>query len=209
MNAGRRAGLSGAAALLVATLVSGCATLGLWDGGSRAEDVYEQGLSALERQQYREAYDHFAWVAQHHPREEIGTQAMLALAAIELDPRNEQRRLDVGAEILGRYFYSEATPAWQRPLLASAYLLALELGAKDDEVQQAREAAAAAEDEARDRRSLPSLSGPSVRAQLGELRGERTALRQENEQLKTRVSRLESQLAETKAELERIKKTIK
>jgi hypothetical protein len=201
---------------LVAAGIAGCAAIRPVDNPDGGR-LLNEGVEALEERQYLEAYERFTEVYTLHPREPLGGRAMLALAAMELDPRNPGRRLDVGAAILGRYFSGEAISSWQRPLIETTYLMALELGASEYRVEVAeaeaeqarREAAAARAAVGDDGRSLPRLPGPSVRAQADALRVERNQLVARTGELETRVAELETQLAEAQAELDRIRKTIK
>ncbi|MGH7481618.1 MAG: hypothetical protein ACRELV_05640, partial [Longimicrobiales bacterium] len=127
--------------------LGGCAALRGWqepEPEPDAETGLAAGLAALEAQDYLEAHDRLTAVYSVYPDDPVGAKALLALAAMELDPRNPGRRLDVGAEIIGRYFMMDSVPRWQWPLLETTYLLALELGAAEYRVERAEVEAAAA-----------------------------------------------------------------
>lgn len=116
--------------LLVALTISACATLG---GASAPENDPElrlqQGVDALEANDFDVAHTELSWVYTHCPSSRQGMDALLLLATAELDPRNSSRRLDVGAALVGAYLATPGISAERRQLGESIYLLALELGA--------------------------------------------------------------------------------
>lgn len=178
-----------------AGLLVGCATLKA-PLESRGEKRFEQGLEALSRGDYRTAQEHLTWVVQNDSDKKHGKQAMLTLAALEMDPRNPARRIGVGADVVATYLSLPEKPAWTQPVAQTLYLLSLELGAAEERAERAeREAERVAA-------RLPALPGPTVTARL------RTA-EQERDRLRSRVDTLEKELAEKVQELERIKKTIR
>ena len=181
-------------AVAVAGLLVGCATLKA-PLESRGEERFEQALGALTRGDYRTAHEGFSWVAQNDDDED-GQRALLILAALELDPRNPERRIAAGADVAASYLSLGEKPVWTNPVAQTLYLLGLELGAAEERVEKAeREAERAAA-------RLPSLPGPTVSARI-------RTIEQERETLKKRVTDLEKQLSEKEQELERIKKTIR
>ena len=182
-------------AVAVTCLLVGCATLRA-PFESRAEERFEQALAALGRGDYRSAHEGFSWVAQYHSKDELGQQATLILAALELDPRNPGRRIEVGADVAATYLRAGDEAAWTRPVAQTLYLLGLELGAAEERAEKAeREAERAVS-------RLPALPGPSVSARIRNVE-------QERDRLARRVESLEKQLAEKDQELQRIKKTIR
>jgi hypothetical protein len=183
-------------AVAVAGLLVGCATLKA-PLESRGEQRFEEALAALGRGDYRSAHEGFTWVAQNERDDDHGQHALLILAALELDPRNPERRIAQGADVAASYLgVPDKEENWTVPVAQTLYLLGLELGAAEERVEKAeREAERAAA-------RLPSLPGPSVAARI-------RALDQERERLSKRVSDLEKQLQEKETELERIKKTIR
>jgi hypothetical protein len=118
-------------ATLVLAIVSaaGCATLGPPPPDQDASVRLAAGLAALDAGRYAESFDELVWVLASCPDRQAGLHARVALAALELDPRNPVSRPGVGAELLGELIQSPGTPDWLRPLSATAYLLALGLGA--------------------------------------------------------------------------------
>lgn len=89
----------------------------------------DRGLAALDAGMYSEAFRDLAWVYTHCPAREAGTHALVALASLELDPRNDMARPAVATELLGRVIRTSDAPAWVRPLAETSYLTALALGA--------------------------------------------------------------------------------
>lgn len=89
----------------------------------------DRGLAGLEAGRYREGFDDLAWVYAHCRDRTRGMQALVALSALELDPRNQAARPAVGTDLLGRLLREDPAPGYVRPLAESAYLMALSLGA--------------------------------------------------------------------------------
>jgi hypothetical protein len=182
-------------AVALVGLLTGCATLRepFQDDG---EERLEAALAALARGDYRTAHDGLSAVAQQFPNDDEGRQAVLALAALELDPRNPGRRIAMGADVAANYLRMADNDAWTQPIAQTLYLLGLELGAAEERVEKAeREAERAAA-------RLPALPGPTVSARI-------RSVEQERDRLSRRVETLEKQLAEKDQELQRIKKTIR
>jgi hypothetical protein len=182
-------------AVALTCLLVGCATLKA-PFESRAEERFEHALEALGRGDYRTAHEGLSWVVQYHSKEELGQQATLILAALELDPRNPGRRIGVGTDVAATYLREADEPDWTQPIAQTLYLLGLELGAAEERAEKAeREAERAVS-------RLPALPGPSVSARI-------RTVEQERDRLGRRVETLEKQLAEKDQELQRIKKTIR
>jgi hypothetical protein len=279
----KRSEMKRATVLLVLAVATGggCATL----APSRSEDQnarfrLERGLSALETGAYTAAFDDLAWVYSHCTGREAAGQALLALAALELDPRNERARPSVGTDLLGRAITGAEAPRWTRPLAETSFLTALALGAPhpappapaaegteptgdttaapgnvmvdttameaaavdaaephagvhrdpDEPATTAAEAlrpqplatggampepaygcGPAVEAEAGDtaRAVLPELPGPSMAALLSRAETRRDSLAMTTQLLQQELTLLREQLAATRAELERIRKTLK
>lgn len=89
----------------------------------------DRGLAALDAGMYPEAFDDLVWVYSNCPAREAGSHALVALASLELDPRNDMARPAVATELLGRVIQTSDAPAWIRPLAETSYLTALALGA--------------------------------------------------------------------------------
>lgn len=181
-------------ALALTGLLTGCATLKA-SLESRGEERLEESLALLARGDYRGAYEGLSWVVQHDGDDEHGQAALLALAALELDPRNPSRRIAVGTDVAASYLTLGEKESWTVPVAQTLYLLGLELGAAEERVEKAERAAERAA-------RLPSLPGPSVTARI-------RTIEQERDRLKSRVDVLEKQLADKEQELERIRKTIR
>lgn len=198
-----------------------CASMPRQADGTDPEQVFASALAALEREDFQTAFDDLVWVYQNAWGEPVGRRALLVLAAAELDPRNPMRRLGVGAELLADYMRAPGTPPANGPVAEALYLLALELGAAEEQIARAEAEAERAEEQAERARAaaaredaertvaaqpaargpLPELPGPPVTARIRELDAARRALAAEN-------ADLEALLAECRAELERIEQTL-
>ncbi|HEX7051552.1 MAG TPA: hypothetical protein VF188_15200 [Longimicrobiales bacterium] len=165
---------------LLTVLLTGCALV----YGSRQPDPEERlarGLAALDREDYRSAFDDLVWVYTHFPDEPEGRRALLALAAAELDPRNPSRRLGVGSDLVADYLRTPGTPSWTHPVAETVYLLALELGAAETRVAEAemereeaeQESAEARGEATRARRQAQRAEAEAQRARRAEARAER------------------------------------
>jgi chemotaxis protein histidine kinase CheA len=171
--------------LLVGLLVvGGCASLA-HGGQPRPEVVFERGLQALEQQDFRSAYEQFSWVYEVYWDRPIGERALLALAAVELDPRNPDRRLYVGADLAGRHYQLPTARRWNEPVSQTLYLLALELGATEERLARA-EAEREQAEQAR------------ARAER-----ERQAARAQAQQAATRAQRAQAEATRARAEARR------
>ncbi len=209
-------------------IAAGCAALQV-EREPDPEEKLVEGLAALDRRDYRAAFEPLSWVYTRYWNEPVGQRALLALTAAELDPRNPSRRLDVGADLAGRYLRLPGIAAWTEPLVETVYLLALELGAAEERVAEAEEEEEEARAEAREARAearearaeaqaaraqaqreraraqaappreLPRLPGPPVTARMRELERERA-------NAVARVQRLERELAECERELARVRR---
>lgn len=115
--------------IAVATAMGGCASLTPAQPELDARHRLDRGLSALEAGAYPAAFDDLAWVYSNCWGREAAVHALLALAALELDPRNERARPSVGTDLLGRAISGPGTPHWARPLVETSFLTALALGA--------------------------------------------------------------------------------
>jgi hypothetical protein len=173
----------------VACISVGCSSL--WRGGG--DNRFDAGVRALVMGNYAGARSDLSWVAQNNQRTEEGQRALLILAALEMDPRNPNRRIDAGAELSASFLRLPTREEWLEPIAQTLYLVGIELGVAEQRVEQA---------EQQRKRELPKLPGPTVSARIKNIE-------QERDRLAKRVSTLEEQLAEKDRELQRIKKTIK
>jgi len=199
--------------------VAGCATL-RGERGPGPEERLRQGLAVLAEHDFARARPLLERVYLEHWQRPQGRQALLALAASELDSRNPERRLGVGAELAGRYLSLEPVPDWTVPAAESLYLLAIELGGRDEELARADSSRQAAEAERRDvlkalggGRALPQSEVESVPDRLRKLMAEHDSQRNELQQrvsaLELRLATTEKELKDAQAELERIRRTLK
>lgn len=191
------------AASLVVLAISACATVGSVFDGER-ERHYNAGVIALKAGDYDAASEHLALVAERDAGDALGQQALLMVAALEMDPRNPKRRLPLGSDLTGSYLKLERTPAWTTPVAETLYLLAIELGAAENRAAQA----AADKEEAENRLKLPENS-PTMTSRLRGLGEERDRLAKKVEQLEVQLADRDKKLAEKDKELERIRKTLK
>lgn len=207
----------------------------------------DRGLAAAEAGLYQEAFEELAWVYSHCPAREAGNRALVALAALELDPRNEMARPAVGTELLGRLIQTPEAPDWVRPLAETTFLTALALGAphpaedghpdegeadalpatdaqlEGEEYELEPAAVVQRPDPAADAvygcgrvvmrdgwtpPALPTLPGPSMARLLSEAEQRRESAAARADTLQAQLTAVTEQLEATRAELERIRKTL-
>jgi chromosome segregation ATPase len=84
------------------------------------------------------------------------------------------------------------------------YLLAMELGAAEERIAEAEAARDTAE-----ARNLPASARESVPVRVGRITAERDQARRQAEQLQQQLAARDRELRETRAELDRIKRTIR
>ncbi len=165
-------------AVSIATALSAgaCATAPASDAEPPPAERLTTGLAALESSEYGDAYDNLILVRSVCGDAPLGQQALLVLAAAELDPRNPERQLELAREFAAHYLSLPNRAAWAEPLAESLYLLSMEMGAADAVGMRlggaATEETRAVDDEAGS--SDVALAGPSD-ASLAELRAERAA----------------------------------
>jgi len=202
-------------------VVAGCATLRVGERRD-ADGRLDRGLAALAANDFATAKPLLEGVYLEHWQEPVGQRALLALAAAELDSRNVQRRLWVGAELAGRYLSLDHAPAWSIPAAETLYLLALELGAREEELARAEETRQAAEAERADalqalsttqRPELPRSERESVPAMIRRMTAEhareKTELQKRVSTLEERLAAREQELKDAQEELERIRRTLR
>lgn len=90
----------------------------------------EHGVLAMESGDFRLAAERLAPVAAICPVDALGRQAMLLLAASELDPANPARRPDAAAELAAFQLARRAEGEWEGALASRLYTLALDYGAR-------------------------------------------------------------------------------
>lgn len=219
--------------------VAACATLG---GGGQdppepsPRERLHQAAAALDRGDFRSAYPALAWVYTRCPTSRPGRDALLLMAAAELDPRNEARRPAVGASLSAEYLALPAAPVENRPLAETLYVLALELGAPrptllpppvPDTLTRLSESCdpastagsvATAGVRALDADTapagavpvwLPELPFASVPERLGRLEAQRDSASAQAAALLEQVKQLQTRVATQQQEIERIRKTLR
>jgi hypothetical protein len=227
--------LPGLAAIL---LLPAC--LPIWRPGAAAEAEAEErlvmGVAALRAGDWAAGGEELAAVYTHWADRPLGRQALLALAAGALDPRNPERRPAAAAELAGRYLALPEVPYWSVPLAEALYLLGLELAqpvpaaaarpplalsaaVATTPAQVRRERAAAFREWRRDAAGLPDLpvleratvadrlrAAEAARAGLQERVGE---LEQRAAAAARELAARERELAATRQELDRIRRTLR
>jgi hypothetical protein len=199
------------AAGALALVLPACATFGSYFD-SRADQRLTVGLAAYERGDYVTANEELGWVVERYGDQVIGRQALLAVAAVEMDPRNPQRRLNLGANLLESYLRLEHQPDWVLPAAQTLYLMSMEMGAVEERVAQAEAGKQEAERRFQEvERDLPTLPDPTatVSARLRAFKDERDRALKKVEQLEVQLVERDKKLVETEKELERIRKTLK
>jgi len=193
---------------LAAAGLSGCAAVSWVRGGDDMDpdDRLTAGAQAVQAREYARAWSLLEPLTKEHADDEVGQAAMLTLVAMELDQRNVERRLWAGADIAARLLNVPELEPWIVPVAESFYVLANELGAQEQRIQQADSALAVAEARVR---SLPRAPEQTVPGRISQIAGERDSARRQAEQLQQQLAAKDRELRETKAELERIKRTIK
>lgn len=183
-------------AILALAAITGCATL---QGGDAPdpEARFERALAALERQDFPGAYDQLARVYAEAWGGPLAGRALLAMAAVELDPRNGGRRLDVGADLAARHFQHAGHPGWTTPVSQTLYLLAQELGATEARAARAEAEKARAEAEREEARRVAERA----EAEKAEAERERQAARAQASRAtaQARAARAQASRAEARA----------
>src|SRR5690606_21869072 len=187
-----------AAAVLIGC--GACAAMRSAQPGGSPEDEVRSALAMAEAGDYAAATAVLDPVYTAHWNSDAGVHALLGAAALSLDPRNPDRSLWTSADYSARLIGLPNAPDYLLPVARTMYRVPSELGALEEQ----RLAAEAARDtgDAIVARTLPRYSGQTVPAQL-------SALARERDQLVQRIAGLEQALADTTAELERVRRTLK
>ncbi len=195
------------AALMLFLLVSvaGCALRrpSAQPTAPRPEDRLQQALAVLDSGNYAGATRQLLALTQTYPNTPVGRAALLNAAAAELDPRNPDRQLDQGATLLANYLQRSPASDWTEHAVESFYLLAQEVGASSERIEQAQAAAARA------RAAVPRLPGTSLSARLEDVAKDRDRLAARVRELETATADLRKQYADTLQELQRIRRTLR
>jgi hypothetical protein len=227
-------------ACLAATLLL-AACVPIWRAGAAAEAEAEErlvmGVASLAAGDWAAGGEELARVYTNWADRALGLQALLALAAGALDPRNPERRPALAAELAGRYLAHAEAAYWSVPVAEAVYLVALELaeavpapGAELPPLALARGPAATRAEDLRERAAafravrrdavrlaeLPELRGPTVAARLQRAERERAGLATRVDELEQRATAAERELAArvrelaaTRQELDRIRRTLR
>lgn len=201
-----------AAALLA--MLSGCAS----SGASRTAGAgwLDAGALALRRGEFDRAGEALAEVRRTCGEARLGRQALLLIAALEMDPRNPSGDPDRAAALAGHWLTRPETFPWTRPVAETLYMQALRAGggpyaepaAAPAGVRELLEMVRTADGAGKtcDALEWKVLSGGGLpeldRRRPGGSAGGTGRLRDDNARLREKVARLE-------AELERIRETLR
>lgn len=129
-------------ALLLLAALPACSLAGTGSatGDTGRARALEYGTAALDDGDYAAAAEQLAPVAAICPSDELGSRALLLLAAAELDGRNADGRPDAAAELAAFHLARTDEDDWSGALAEELYVIALDLGAdpiEPDEVPDA------------------------------------------------------------------------
>jgi hypothetical protein len=199
-------------ALALTVGISGCSVIGRVSGAGPEAEL-TRGVAAARAQDYATARSVLEPLYRAHYMDEYGRKALLVLTALELDPRNAERRLYAAADFAVAALNAKDVPDWEVPLAESLYLLSQELGGHEEALaraeaakQQAQNVAAAA---VADRRAALQSNREPWPTQVRKLREANDELKKRADALQAAVRARDKELAEANQELERIKKTLK
>lgn len=183
-------------AVLLAIVVAagGCAALGLTRGdgkGPSAGDALADAIAAHERGDSRGAAARLERLGTGTAGAPIDRRALLTAAAIELDPRNPERRPQRAARYADAARLAPATDAWTESIAETLYLLALELGAEPP-IGDGR----------------PTLPGRSLAERLDRAEQLRDSLRLRNDTLEHALDAARMQIAAQASEIDRLRKLL-
>lgn len=106
--------------------LQGCAPF-LQNDRQGPEKVLENALISLDRGDFVAAYENLSWVHEHHWGSPAGERALLAMTAVEMNPRNPGRRIEIGAELGHRFADLPSPSPWNIPVAETFRLLAEEM----------------------------------------------------------------------------------
>lgn len=129
-------------ALLLVAALPACSLAGTGSptGDTGRARALEYGLAALDDGDYAGAAEQFAPVAAICPTDELGSRALLLLAASELDGRNADGRPDAAAELAAFHLARSEREDWSGALAEELYMIALDLGADPIEPEEVPDA---------------------------------------------------------------------
>ncbi|MEJ2185248.1 MAG: hypothetical protein P8Z36_04840 [Gemmatimonadota bacterium] len=215
--------------LLLVSGLAGCASL---HHASEAPDAQLRFDDAVARYDYGDlagATRELTWIRRRCAGFALGQQATLTLAALHLDSRNDGGQLDSAAALAGAFLHAAAPDDWRRPIAATLYLTALDLGAGQQDTTAAHAANPApqraqtvpAATPGRDCGpasplpnaaaipTLPVLPGEPLTARLRAVRADRGQLAATVDSLRMALDSARQELVAREKELERIRKTLK
>jgi hypothetical protein len=211
--------------LLLVSGLTGCASLHRAPSAPSAQVRLDDAVTRYNYGDLTGATRELAWVSRQCDGHALGQQASLTLAALRLDSRNPDRELDSTAKLARAFLHSTDPNDWRRPIAATLYLTALELGAstQDTAARVARRRASAPPASAPVTDcgpvqalpngaavpTLPVLSGEPLIARLGAVRADRDQLATKVDSLRTALDSARQELVARQKELERIRKTLK
>lgn len=151
-----------------------------------ASEYFDEALSARERGDIDEAVADLRTVRRRCAGQRLGRRAFLLLMATRLDPRYRSGPPDSAASGTARYLARDSVSRWSRAMAESLHLIARDLGGYSG----AHSGSAASGSRTGgsecgvpgkrvERRALPTLSRPSLRARVRDLRGTVDSLRAE------------------------------
>lgn len=193
---------------LSTALGTGCAAFSTDRGPDPATQLHE-GVIALDAGDYARARAILEPLYQEHWAERVGQRAALALVAADIDARNPSRSLWSAADRAARLLNVPGIEPWTVPVVESYYVLALELGAQEERIARAESALAEQSRQTGSGRMLPQAPSTTVPARIGEITSQRDALQRRLGSVEEELAARELELKQTKAELERIKRTIR
>lgn len=183
-------------AIATVVLLSGCASLGLRGPAEReAAELWERAHAAYAEQRFDDATALFERLHAEHPGTGLGYESLFYLGAVHLDPRNPAWDPQPAAEALGGYLAAPFEPYTRHhanwPEAKVLQQLAQQLTMPVEE-------------------RVPGLQ-PEARTEVVRVvvpAEQSRALRGELQQLREQLAERERELAATRAELERIRKTL-
>jgi len=213
-------------ALLLMVGLTACTSLHRGSSALDAHAHFDDAVARYQRGDLAGAARQLAWVDRNCDGHDLGLQATLALAALRLDGRNPGRGVDDAARLADRFLRTAPTDDWRRPVAATLYLVARDLGAATrDSAGPPDDSAAAPAGGTAERvhgcgslrplpndtaaPTLPVLPGEPLIARLRTVRAERDRLSAAADSLETALDSVRLELAAKDKELERIRKTLK
>lgn len=193
-------------ALGLLLILSACASRG---GGLDPGAGLDAGALALRQAEFEAARERLAAVRLVCGEARLGRQALLLLAALELDPRNPAADPDRAAAFAARYLARFETFPWTRPVAEQLYLQALRAGGRptpsvDPLLQEGVPDGRSPEACDRSEWGLVAGGDPPVLGALPRTPGPAPARRSAGDE----SAALRSRIAELEAELERIRATL-